>query len=188
MSQSDTTRQFLRHTVATIAYRGCKAVRGAPDVFGEFHASPDTRTPGQILAHIGDLLDWALASARGQQQWRDSAPLPWSAEVHRFFAALEALDDYLASENPLHVSAEKLFQAPIADALTHIGQIAMLRRMAGDPMKSECYFLSEICVVRGGPGSPAQGVLSQRRTLGALSMLSPELNAGRRRLGIVPPL
>jgi len=155
MSQSDPTRQFLRHTVATIAYRGCKAVRGAPDVFGEFHASPDTRTPGQILAHIGDLLDWALASARGQQQWRDSAPLAWSAEVHRFFAALEALDDYLASENPLQVPAEKLFQAPIADALTHIGQIAMLRRLAGAPVRGENYYVAKIAAGSVGMDQPA---------------------------------
>ncbi len=97
----------------------------------DFHASPETRTPGQILAHIGDLLDWALSAARGQQQWHESAPLPWPEEVRRFFAALEAFDAYLASENPLHAPAEKLLQAPIADALTHVGQIAMLRRLAG---------------------------------------------------------
>src|SRR6204780_5100586 len=116
-SSSDSSRQLLRHTVATLAYRACKTITGAPEPFGEFHASPDTRTPGQILAHIGDLLDWGLSMARGEQQWRDSPPLPWPEERRRFFAALEALDDYLASEAPLHVPAEKLFQAPIADAL-----------------------------------------------------------------------
>src|ERR1700684_1526263 len=108
MSQSDSARQFLRHSLATLAYRGGKAVRGAPDSFADFHASEDTRTPGQIVAHIGDLLDWALSTARGQQQWHPSAPLPWPEEVRRFFTALEALDAYLASEGLLQAPAEKL--------------------------------------------------------------------------------
>jgi hypothetical protein len=154
MSSSDSARQLLRHTVATLAYRGCKAVKGAPDTFGEFHASPDTRTPGQILAHIGDLLDWGLSMARGQQQWHDSTPLPWRQEVHRFFGALEALDDYLASEGPLDVPAEKLFQAPIADALTHIGQIALLRRLAATPVRGENYYVAKIAIGTVGADQP----------------------------------
>src|ERR1700677_4189043 len=91
-AQGDPARQLLRHTLATLAYRGGKALRGAPDSFSDFDASPETRTPGQILAHIGDLLEWALSTARGQQQWHDSATLPWSDEVRRFFTALEAFD------------------------------------------------------------------------------------------------
>ena len=155
MSSSDSARLFLRHTLATLAYRACKAVKSAPESFGEFHASPDTRTPGQILAHIGDLLEWALSTARGEQQWRDSSPLPWREERHRFFAALEAFDDYLASDEPLHVQAEKLFQAPIADALTHIGQIALLRRLAAAPVRAENYFVAKIAVGTVGPDQPA---------------------------------
>ena len=155
MSQSDSARQLLRHTVATLAYRGCKTIRGAPDAFGEYRASPDSRSPGQILAHIGDLLDWALSMARGQQQWRNSAPLPWSGEVHRFFAVLEALDDYLAAESPLHTSPEKLFQGPIADALTHVGQIAILRRLFGEPVRGENYYVAKITAGTVGADQPA---------------------------------
>lgn len=146
MSQSDSARQFLRHSLATLAYRGGKALRGAPDSFADFHASEDTRTPGQILAHIGDLLEWALSMARGEQQWRNSAPLPWPGEVSRFFAALEAFDTYLASDSPLQAPADKLFQAPIADALTHVGQIAILRRLAGAPMRAENYYVAKIAI------------------------------------------
>ncbi len=155
MSQSDPARHFLRHTVATLAYRGCKAIRGAPDSFADFQAAGGTRTPGQILAHIGDLLNWALSSARGQQQWHDAAPLAWHDEVHRFFAALEAFDDYLASDGPLYAPAEKLFQAPIADALTHIGQIALLRRLAAAPVKAENYYVAKIEVGTVGAVQPA---------------------------------
>jgi len=155
MSQPDSTRQLLRHALATLAYRGGKAVRGAPDSFANFHASEDTRTPGQILAHIGDLLEWALSMARGQQQWHDSAPLAWPGEVRRFFAALEAFDAYLASDSPLQAPADKLFQAPIADALTHVGQIALLRRLAGVPMRGENYYVAKIAIGSVGADQPA---------------------------------
>jgi hypothetical protein len=155
MNPSDPSRQLLRHAVATLAYRGGKTVRGAPDSFSDFHASPETRTPGQILAHIGDLLDWALSTARGQQQWHESSPLPWSEEVARFFAALEAFDAYLASDSPLNAPAEKLLQAPIADALTHVGQIAILRRLAGLPIRAENYYVAKIAAGCVGAEQPA---------------------------------
>lgn len=147
---SDPARQLLRHTIATIAYRGSKTVRNASSTFGEFRASPKTRTPGEILAHIGDLMEWALSIAQGRQQWHDSAPLPWDAQVRRLFTALEAFDAYLASDKPMHEPAEKLFQGPIADALTHVGQIAMLRRMAGAPVRGENYHKAHIETGRVG--------------------------------------
>ena len=91
-------------------------------------------------------MDWALAMSEGRREYHDSSPLVWEKECERFFAALKKFDNYLASEKPLQVSAEKLFQGPIADALTHIGQLAMLRRMASVPMKGENYFVAEITV------------------------------------------
>jgi len=138
-----------------MAYRGGKAVRGAPDSFGQYRASERTRSPSEILAHIGDLMEWALAIAQGQQQWRDSNPLPWDAEVRRFFKALEAFEAYLASDQPLHESAEKLFQGPVADALTHVGQIAMLRRLAGMPVRGENYHKAHIVAGRVGADQAA---------------------------------
>jgi hypothetical protein len=155
---ADSERQLLRHTIATLAYRGSKAVRGAPAPFAEFHASEETRTPSQLLAHIGDLLDWALAIAQGKPAWHDSPPLAWDAGVQRFHAALESLDAYLASGEPVHAPAEKLFQGPIADALTHVGQLAMLRRLAGAPVKGENYFKAGIEIGRVGSeqGAPAR--------------------------------
>jgi hypothetical protein len=144
------SRAFLRHTLATIAYRGAKAVRNPGPDFAEYGAPESSRTPAKILAHMGDLMDWALAMSDGRQEWHDSAPLAWEKECERFFAALKKFDDYLASEKPLQASAEQLFQGPIADALTHIGQLAMLRRMAGVPMKGENYFVAEVTVGRVG--------------------------------------
>ena len=149
-TDSDPKRYLLRHALATLAYRGGKAVRDAPATFADYRCSETTRTPGQILAHIGDLLDWALSIARGTQTWRDSGVQRWDQDVERFFSALKAFDDFLASEQPLAAPPEKLFQGPIADALTHVGQLAMLRRIAGAPIKGESYFAAEIVVGRVG--------------------------------------
>jgi hypothetical protein len=146
----DSARQLLRHTVAAVAYRAGKALRDAPEHFASFHIGDKTRTPAQILAHLGDLFDWALSIANGQQTWRDSTPLPWDSEIERFFTAVKKFDNLLASDEPLHGSTEGLFQAPVADALTHIGQIAMLRRLAGSPIKGENYFKSDIAAGRVG--------------------------------------
>jgi hypothetical protein len=141
-----TDREILRHTLATLAYRAGKAVRDAPPRFAAFAVAPGSRTPEQILAHMGDLFDWALSMAKGKQTWRNSTPLQWDLEVARFFAALEAFDAYLGSDEPLEWPIECLFQGPIADALTHTGQLTMLRRLAGSPIKAENYAKAVIAV------------------------------------------
>lgn len=147
----DNGREFLRHTLATLAYRGGKALRDTTADFATFHANEGTRTPLEILAHIGDLLEWALSISRGEESWRGAEPRTWPQEVERFFAALAGLDQYLASGASLACAPQRLFQAPIADALTHVGQIAMLRRLAGTPMRGENYFKADIAVGRVGP-------------------------------------
>jgi len=147
---ADDKRELLRHIVATLAYRGGKAVSSPPPHFKDFRVAAGSRTPGEILAHIGDLLDWALSIATGKQIWNDSTPLPWKDEVARFFAALKAFDSYLASDEPLAAPPESMFQGPIADALTHVGQITMLRRIAGGPIRGENYFKAEIEAGRVG--------------------------------------
>ena len=146
--ESDIRRQFLRHTLATLAYRGQKALAGCPPDFGDFRVSDTSRTPLAILAHIGDLLDWAICLANGKHTWKDSMPVTWEAEVARFFTTLAALDEVLRSSEQLGFPPEKLFQGPVADALTHIGQICMLRRVAGVPVKGENYFKASIVAGR----------------------------------------
>ena len=152
---AESSRQLLRHTLATLAYRAGKTVRDAPESFAAFGTGEKGRTPAEILAHMGDLFDWALSIARGKQEWHNSRPLPWSQETERFFKALQAFDDYLASDAPLNASADRLFQGPVADALTHTGQIAMLRRMAGCPMRGENYFVADIQSGRVGSDQAA---------------------------------
>jgi hypothetical protein len=152
---TDARREFLRHALATLAYRGGKAVRGAPEGFASYRGGEGTRTPVGILAHIGDLLDWALSLAEGRQVWNDSRPREWDEEAGRFFRGLERLDARLATETALGCSEEQLFQGPIADALSHVGQIALLRRMAGAPIRGENYFKAEIAAGRVGPDQAA---------------------------------
>jgi hypothetical protein len=147
---SDDKRELLRHTIATVAYRGRKDLIGAPDGFSTFRINETSRTPGEILAHICDLYDWANWLARGEPTFKQTEPAEWNADVARFFAALKELDDYLESDKPLGRSPENLFQGPIADSLTHFGQIAMLRRIAGAPVRGESYARAEITVGRVG--------------------------------------
>lgn len=158
MMENRSTRDFLRHTVATVAYRGAKAIADAPDGFGDFKSFETTRTPLEILAHIGDLFDWALSMAIGQTVWKTAKPLAWEQESERFFAAVKKFDDHLASDAPVASPLEKLFQGPVADALTHVGQLNLLRRMFESPVRGENYFKAEIEIGRVGAEQSARRV------------------------------
>jgi len=136
--------ELLRHTLVVIAYRARKTFRDAPEDFGNFHSSPSTRTPLQVLAHMGDLFDWTHGLIEGRHAWREATPLGWDDEIERFFAGLERLDAALAARLELAAPAERILQGPLADALTHIGQLAMLRREAGAPIRGENYFAAEM--------------------------------------------
>ena len=151
----DPSRDLLRHTLATLSYRAAKALRGTPPGFAEFRIGESTRTPAEILAHMGDLIDWALHMAQGRQVWKDSEPLPWDREMERFFGALEALDAFLGSGTSLGCPPGMLIQGPLADALTHTGQLTMLRRLAGAPVRGENYARAEIVKGRVGPDQSA---------------------------------
>lgn len=143
---------MLRHMLATLAYRGSKAIRNAPPGFGDFRAPSTLNTPVMLLAHIGDLIDWAHRWTQGgTPKFETTKPLGWDAEVQRFHSLLEAFDAFLQQNPTADVPLETLFQAPIADALTHIGQIALLRRMMGDPVAGEAYRVADIVPGRVGP-------------------------------------
>jgi len=152
---AESARELLRHAVAVVAYRGAKALRGAPPEFATFKAGPTSREPIRILAHVNDLYDWALWMAKGQWTWNDSTPGTWDHEVARFHAALAAFDAYLEGDAALGYSAEKLVAGPVADSLTHVGQLNMLRRLAGSPVKGESYARAEIVTGRVGPAQAA---------------------------------
>ena len=150
-TSTDPKRDLLRHLVATIAYRGGKAIRGAPPEFASHSVGGGTRGAVEVLAHINDLLEWTLRLARGEREWLPRAGTDWTAEETRFYEGLARLDEYLASPAPLGFGIEPILQGPITDVFTHIGQISMLRRSAGSPVRAEVMILSHIEAGRVGP-------------------------------------
>jgi len=149
----DEKRELLRHALATLAYRATRALEGAPASFAAFNDAG--RQPVQILAHMSDLFDWAVSMAQGKGRWLDSVPLSWSDEQKRFYAALHTFDALLALSQPLHAPIERLLQGPVADALTHVGQLAMLRRLSGSPISGENFYVAEIAIGQVGATQPA---------------------------------
>lgn len=159
MDDHDTARGLLRHMLATIAYRGGKAIRGAPEGFGTFLAPGTMNTPVALLSHICDLVEWADRWCReGDPKFRTAEPSPWPDQVIRFHTSLERFDALLAAGTPVTASIPVLLQAPIADILTHVGQIALLRRIAGSPVLGEAYRLAPVTVGCLGPeqGKPGR--------------------------------
>jgi hypothetical protein len=146
---------MFRHTLATLAYRGGKVLRGVNADFATFPNGEHGRTPVELLAHLAELMEWGLSIAKGNETWSKVKAKDWEHERERFFAALSAFDQFLASAEPMGCPPQRLFQAPIADALTHVGQLALLRRLAGIPIRGENYFLADIAVGRVGPEQSA---------------------------------
>ena len=146
----DPQRELVRHVLATLAYRGGKVLQNVPSGFADFRGGEGLRTPGEVVAHLADLLDWCYSIAVGQQKYQVSKTLSWEEGAQRFFEALKKFDDLLASGEPLQAPIEKLFQGPLADSFTHVGQIAILRRLAGAPVKGESYYVADIEVGRVG--------------------------------------
>lgn len=143
-----TDLELFRHTLATLAYRAAKTMRGAPSSFANFRPAESSKTPLQIIAHMGDLFDWALTLIKGDPKWKATPPQAWELDCARFFAALKKFDDTLASAEPIRCEFTRVFQGPIADALTHTGQLAMMRRLHGSPMKGESYNRADIVIGR----------------------------------------
>jgi hypothetical protein len=137
-------RELLRHLLATLAYRGGIAIVDAPENFAEFRIHETTRNAGEILAHMGDLVEGSLYLVKGEFVYLQSLPQKWDDDVKRFFNAIKEFDLYLASAAPLAEPVEKILQGPIADALTHVGQIVMMRRLAGKSIQEGNYFTAEI--------------------------------------------
>lgn len=144
MSILDPKIDLLRHLISTIVFRGTVAIRDTDESFASFELGCDVRTPGELLAHIGDLLEGSFLLLKGEMRMINSQPLPWNDEAVRFLKAARKLDSFLVSGQPIEIPIEKLVQGPIADALTHIGQLVILRRAAGTPITSEPYFQADI--------------------------------------------
>jgi hypothetical protein len=149
-SSLDTARDVLRHLAATLAYRAAKVLRDAPVGFVTMTVAASARRPVQIVAHMADLMAWGESLARGEYVWKAGGGEDWATEVQRFFDGLAALDRQLAAAPPSAESVAQLIQGPLADALTHVGQLAMLRGLHGAPVRPESYARAEIVSGRVG--------------------------------------
>lgn len=141
---------MLRHEIATLAYRAEKVLRDVPPGFPEFAASPRSRTALALVAHLGDLMEWGARMARGEMRWVPVPQTSWESAVERFFATLADFDASVAEVPADGRRARRLFQGPIADALTHVGQLAMMRGMCGAPVRPESYARATITAGRVG--------------------------------------
>jgi hypothetical protein len=149
-SEMHTSSSLLRHLVGTLAYRAAKAVRDVPADFASASFGPATRRPVLIVAHLADLMSWAITMTQDDVRWKAEGTDDWNTEVNRFFAGLFILDRMLEERSLADTVVEQLIQGPLADALTHVGQLALLRGMAGYPLKPESFARAEI--VRGRVG------------------------------------
>jgi hypothetical protein len=148
---------MLRHLLATLAYRAAKVLRDTPPGFSTFTASADTRQPVRIVAHLADLMTWGVSLCDGRSTWKPVGGDDWGTEVQRFFDGMRALDARLAAAPPSEDDSRRLIAGPLADALTHVGQLAMLRGMAGAPVRPESYARAAIVEGRVGPDQAAPG-------------------------------
>jgi hypothetical protein len=158
LAVSDAARATLRQLTATLAYRAAKVLRDVPPAFGALTVGPATRRPVQIVAHMADLMTWAVSMAEGGREWKPGGSDDWDREVGRFFDGLAALDAALAVDGPFAGKLDKIIQGPLADALTHVGQLAMLRGMAGAPVRPESYARATIVTGRVGRDQAAPAV------------------------------
>jgi hypothetical protein len=168
MATTDPSRIVLRQLAATLAYRAAKVLRDAPPEFGSRAFGDSTRRPVRIVAHMADLMAWGVSMAAGGKEWKAEGSDDWATEVERFFGGLAALDAAIATDAPFAGSIEKLIQGPLADALTHVGQLSMLRGMAGAPVRPESYARANIVVGIVGleqapPGFEFDGDASAKR-------------------------
>jgi hypothetical protein len=147
--------QLLRHGLAAVAYRGGKVIREVPPDFESFAAGTGARTAAEILAHVGDLFDWAATMIRGDVKWADSPERRWDVLVDRFYSSLGTVDALLQATPVTMEAAEMLLRGPVADSLTHIGQLGLMRRLAGGPVRGENYARAQVQTGRVGKDQAA---------------------------------
>ena len=149
-----TERRLVRHFLATLAYRTQKALRDAPSDFESFRIAPGTRTPHELVRHMSGVLNYALGLVTAPRALLEISPT-LAEEILRFHSLLDALADRLLQEFEFSKElAERLLQGPLADAMAHTGQLAMLRRLAGSPVAPENFFLAVVSAENVGPDQP----------------------------------
>ena len=150
----DDSRRLLQHFLAALAYRTQKALRGAPEAFAEFRAGTHVRTPHELVWHMTGVVGYARTMLRGGT-FAPPRLDPFAAEVARFHDTLALLrDDFADPSLAARISDAQFLQGPLADAMTHAGQLAMLRRLAGSPVASENFIFARVDAANVGEAQP----------------------------------
>lgn len=149
-------RALLRHFLAAIAYRTQKALRDAPAHYSHYSAGHDTRTPVEILRHMTSVLGYSRTMFLGGSYPFKPEPLPTFAdEIQRFHNMVSSVGELLSGDTPfLDGSHRQLLQGPLSDVMTHVGQLALLRRLSDAPVAPENFIYAEIDANRLGPDQP----------------------------------
>lgn len=151
----DPKRELLCHFLAALAYRTQKAVRGAPSSFADFDSGERVRSPKTLVMHMTSVLGYARSFFRGGGEWWPDPLDTMDEEMHRFHQVIQNLATHLEAGDPMRgTTPERMLQGPFADAMTHAGQIAMLRRLAGCPIPPENFIMAEITSQNVGPDQP----------------------------------
>jgi len=138
------SRQLLQHFLAALAYRTQKALRGAPDSFAGFRIGPTSRTPKELVWHMTGVIGYARTMFHGGRFVPPEVPT-FADEVKRFHDTLAALSADFADESlSAQITDKQFLQGPLSDAMTHAGQLAMLRRLNGSPVPSENFIFADV--------------------------------------------
>lgn len=149
-------RHLLQHFLAAIAYRTQKALRDAPAHYPDFHPGQEVRTPVQILRHMTSLMGYVRTFFVGGTYPFEPEPLPtFAEEIERFHDMLEDVGRFIMTDTaPTGITTEQLLQGPFSDVMTHVGQLAILRRLAESPVQSENFIYADITGKRLGKEQP----------------------------------
>jgi hypothetical protein len=150
----ESKRELLQHFLAALAYRTQKALRGSSENFPSFRAGAKVRTPHELVSHMNSVLGYATTFFLGGS-YRVPQLADFGKEVERFHSTLTSLSELVAKESDwVEISPEQLLQGPLSDAMTHAGQLAMLRRLAADPIPPENFIFAEIDAGNLSPEQP----------------------------------
>jgi hypothetical protein len=177
----DESRALLRHFLASLAYRTQKALSGAPESFADFRAGSGARTPRELIRHMASVLGYARTFFIGGV-FRAEPLESFEAEIERFHSVLSDLAAHLAvATPPRDITLEQLLQGPLSDAMTHAGQLALLRRQAGFPVPSENFLFADVSVDRLGSRQPEPAAPTPQ-WMGRLVDLAWKLSRWRQRI------
>jgi hypothetical protein len=149
--------KLLRHFLAALTYRTGKVLAGAPESFATFEAGRGVRTPGELVHHMSELFAHLLAAFRAEDPTALEPISDLDQAARRLYRLIGETHSLLAT-HPLrrHGLAERILQGPFADAMTHAGQLALLRRLAGYPVPAEDFFAADIASEQLQPLPPSE--------------------------------